>query len=408
MAKRSRARSNVAQRRGGLGVAWTSVALIAWACGGMTEASTTRGAGGTAALDAAASGGASGFDASGVGGTHTVDASLPDANAGGTPEASTDAAEEDVAWLSVGGCSATPPVGAPMAPSPPAYNGTCPTLPTTTGTVQIQSSGNTRSFIVAVPDNLQPNEQLPIVFLWHWLGGSASDFFDQGDVQNAVDQQRFLAVIPQAKGDLTFTWPYSYFDTTERQQEEFQFFDDMLSCVEQQYDVNKECVASVGVSAGALWTDQLVGARSQYLSSFESLSGGVGPPPAGSTIKPWVEPKHPIPGIVLWGGPNDVCVLQHFQDLSQNLEAALKKDGSFFVECIHNCGHAEPPFEPPDGYSTYAGLWQFVLDHPYWLPKGYSPYIQDGLPISDPAWCGIGANSATPRTGSCPPPACNF
>jgi len=42
------------------------------------------------------------------------------------------------------------------------------------------------------------------------------------------------------------------------------------------------------------------------------------------------------------------------------------------------------------------------------LPKGYSPYVAQGLPVSDPSWCGIGPGSATLRTGTCPPAACPF
>ena len=231
-------------------------------------------------------------------------------------------------------------------------------------------------------------------------------------MQNAANAQRFIAVLPESEGakvlGLSFAdlkWPYDVTQTAARVNEELTFFDDMLSCVSQEYSVNKNCVASVGVSAGALWTDQLIGQRSEYLSSFESLSGGVGMPggTGAISIKPWTEWKHPIPGMVLWGGPADQCVLQQFAGLSHNLETALIKDGSFFTECVHNCGHAEPPFDPPSGYTTYAGLWQFVLDHPYWLPKGYSPYVAGGLPTAVPDWCGLGPGSATPRTGTCPP-----
>ncbi len=358
------------------------------ACGGSTNESdnSTGGAG---------SGGSGGADASaGAGGA------LPDGSAGS-------GGLIDAGALGVAGCTATPPPGAKLAPDPPKYsNGTCPTLPTTTGTVDIQTGSATRQFILAVPANLKPNEHLPVIFLWHWLGGDANGFYTKGEVQDAVDQQRFLAVIPESSGSL-FKWPYTVGDTDQAVQAELTFFDDMLSCVSAQFNVNKECVGSAGVSAGALWTDQLVGYRSQYLSSFLSLSGGVGLP-SNSQIRPWKEPVHPIPGIVLWGGPQDICVFQHFQDLSHNLEDALVKDGSFFAECVHNCAHAEPPFDPPDGYSTYAGLWQFVLDHPYWLPKGYSPYYKTGLPIADPSWCGLGKGSATPRTGTCPPPSCPF
>jgi len=104
--------------------------------------------------------------------------------------------------------------------------------------------------------------------------------------------------------------------------------------------------------------------------------------------------------MVLWGGSSDVCVILNIQDASKDLENGLVKDGNFFLECIHNCGHAVPPFEPPPGSSKFKALWQFALDHPFWLKAGQSPY-SSGLPSDLPEWCAIGQGSATPRTGEC-------
>jgi len=296
------------------------------------------------------------------------------------------------------GCKGPAPAGARVAAAPKPYAGTCPTIPlVTTQDIVITSSGNARKFWVVVPTDAQPTEKMPVIFLWHWLGGSAQDFYDRGFVQDAVNEQRFIAVIPQAKGDLQFTWPATTIDSDARLQEDAQFFDDMLSCVSSQLNVDSECVSSVGVSAGALWTSQLVGVRGDWLASFMSLSGGTG----GLAIKPWKEPAHKLPGFVLWGGPTDVCGgLLNFTDISHDLEMNLTSGGHFFLECIHNCGHAVPPFDPPPGESKFKSLWQFALDHPFWLDPGESPY-KAGLPGDLPAWCGIGMNSATPRTGTC-------
>jgi hypothetical protein len=286
------------------------------------------------------------------------------------------------------------PAGAAEASAPPAYAGTCPTL--VAGSNAIQSSGNARAFLLALPKDLAPNENPPLVFLWHWLGGDAEGFYDKAQVQAAVDAQRFIAVLPQKKGDLQFVWPATNLDSAGRMDEEAKFFDDMLACVSAQFSTNKNCVSSVGVSAGALWTDQLIGMRGDYLSSFISLSGGTG----GIAIKPFKAPNHKLPGIVLWGGPTDNCAnLLSFEALSHDMEDHLTQDGHFFLECIHNCGHSEPPFSGTT--STYQGLWDFVFDHPFWLGKGQSPYLDTGLPASLPAWCGIGKGSATPRTGEC-------
>jgi hypothetical protein len=180
-------------------------------------------------------------------------------------------------------------------------------------------------------------------------------------------------------------------------EEEFGFFDDMLACVSAQFSVNKECVASAGVSAGALWTSQLAGGRGQYLSSIVSLSGGT-----GGLIKPFPNPERRMPAIVLWGGPTDNCFgVMNFETASKDLEQNLASRGHFFLECVHNCGHAEPPIDAVDGLTSYASMWQFVLDHPYWIGAGESPYAS-GLPEIFPSWCAVGAASATPREGSCP------
>lgn len=289
-------------------------------------------------------------------------------------------------------CFDTPPPGAPEPAALKAYSGgTCPAL--TDGFNTIQSGAAERSFRLAIPADLQPEERLPVVFLWHWLGGSADDFYNQGEVQAAVDTQRFLAVIPVAKGDLLFQWPFETTEPESRVDEEMTFFDDMLSCVGEQFGIIPECVSSAGVSAGALFTDQLAGMRADYLASFISLSGGV-----GGVIRPWAHPEHHLPGLVLWGGPTDTCVVINFENATHALEDGLVEDGSFFLECVHTCGHTEPPFEAPPGLSKYAGLWQFAFDHPFWLGAGQSPYASGDLPEGMPDWCGVGPGSAVPPT----------
>ena len=292
-------------------------------------------------------------------------------------------------------CDQTPPVGAKLAPPPPVYSGTCPSL--VPGKNTIVSSGKSRTFLLAVPKGVMPGEKLPVVFMWHWLGGSADSFLKKGEVQAAVDSQRFLAILPEAKGDITWKWPFDVLVTAARQEEEYRFFDDMLACAAAQFNVNNNCVSSVGVSAGALFTDQLATGRNQYLASALSLSGGV-----EGVAKKWGNPARKLPMLVLWGGAMDNCLgLVNFQTASKALETQLVKDGHFFVECVHNCGHAEPPLDAPAMMTKYAAFWEFVFAHPYWLGTGESPYKLSGLPAGMPSWCAIGAGSATPRTGVC-------
>ncbi|MGE5184245.1 MAG: hypothetical protein ACM31C_19385, partial [Acidobacteriota bacterium] len=311
-------------------------------------------------------------------------------------------------------CQAPPPPGAATPTAPPLAT-SCPTL--VAGENTITTSGTTRTFQLVLPTMPVAGEHYPVIFMWYWLGGSSNGFISKGEVQAAVDDQRFIAVVPDDVGADVFGtsfnthWPFDITQTDARMQQEFTFFDDMLSCVEQQFSVNTSCVSTVGVSAGALFTDQLAQARSTTLASFISLSGGVG----DTIIKPWNGAAHKLPGVVLWGGDGppamdgvkDILgclgVGMDFSVASHTLEQDLTRDGHFFVECIHNCGHVEPPVTAPPGESAYAGIWEFAFQHPYWLAPGDSPYKTTGLPASLPAWCGIGAGGATPRSGGgCP------
>jgi predicted esterase len=312
-------------------------------------------------------------------------------------------------------CSAEPPAGAPQPTLPPLPAAGCPVL--APGLNTIQTGHGARQFLLVVPESIAEGEKLPVLFMWHWLGGDAEDFRDKGDVQTAADDQHFLSVLPVSKGatilgtSFNTRWPFDITQSQARMTEELEFFDGMLACVQQQYTTNTSCVSSVGVSAGALWNAQLAQARSTVLASFVSLSGGTG----ATWIKNWNGATRKLPAVVLWGGDGspemdgnkDILgcfgIGMDFSVASRSLEDGLAEDGHFFVECRHNCGHVEPPLTPPPGESKYAGMWEFALDHPFWLAAGQSPYLTDGLPAGMPAWCAIGAGNSIPRSGGgCP------
>jgi hypothetical protein len=311
-------------------------------------------------------------------------------------------------------CDEKPPPNSPQ-PTPPPVKTDCPVL--VPGENTFTSGGITRTFQIVMPTQPVEGEVYPVMFLWHWLKATSEDFITTGQVQAAVDDQRFIGVAPDSiTTDIALTsydvnWPFDITQTAARMAQEFSFFDDMLSCVEQQFNVNQNCVSSVGVSAGALFNDQLIQSRSTTLSSFISLSGGVN----DTIIKPWVGTTHVLPGIVLWGGKGPPTMTtadilgcfgigMDFNVASEDLEDGMTQEGNFLVECVHNCGHNVPPIVAPPNQSQFAGLWEFAFNHPYWLGAGQSPYLQSGLKDL-PAWCAIGQNNAVPRTGSgCPAP----
>ncbi|HTQ41498.1 MAG TPA: hypothetical protein VMI75_02000 [Polyangiaceae bacterium] len=310
-------------------------------------------------------------------------------------------------------CGSTPPSGAPEPPPLPAYSGgTCPAL--VAGTNTITSSASARQFILVLPSQYgkgsTPPAPLPLFVMWHYIGGDAEGMVKNAQAQSSADALNVIIAVPNKKGDVAlpfysgvdFAWPYLTTSSDARVAEEVTFFDDMVTCVSAQYPIDQSCISTVGVSAGALWVSQLAQSRSERLASALVISGGIGPalPIAQGVVdvRGWNGMPRPIPMAIGWGGPMDQCGVD-FDTASHNLETAVKPGGNFVVECIHNCGHAVPPVDPTTGLKD---LYQFALDHPYWLPPGASPYLATGLPPNTPSWCGIGIGSAVMRTGACP------
>jgi len=306
-------------------------------------------------------------------------------------------------------CDTDPPPGATLAPALPTYAGpgSCPTLETGAGTLNVmQTDHGERTFFLVTPEDYQPGEQLPVMFMYHWLGGGAVSFYDRAEAQHAADYYRFIAIIPEGRtsGDgVPFRWPFTINDSQDKLDEEFAFHDDLLACVHEQFGVDKECVSTMGVSAGAMFSAMLASRHGEHLSSFISLSGGTG----GNFVKPWTPAPNRMPALILWGGPQDICLGVDFHENSQELEAALEADNHFIVECVHDCTHATPPFSHLDpALPTYAPTWEFFLDHPFWMADGESPYrdyveLTGALPPAWPDWCAVGAGNAVIRDGVC-------
>lgn len=295
------------------------------------------------------------------------------------------------------------PTDWPHAPPPmPAYSlGQCPALtggPTSDAGLNpsFATGAQHRQFRLIVPSNYDPNgtDRWPLLFAWHWLGGSSDQMVHEGELELSAERYRFLVVVPdqaRVNGDggviNAFTWP---FIPTVNTEPERVFFDDMLACVTGQYRVDPARVHGMGVSAGGLWiTDLMSTPRAEHFASIAVLSGGLGQLPSAMLRMQYTPEPNKYPAIVLWGGPTDHFVID-FEDASFRLRDALTDDGHFIVTCTHDRGHMLPPLVAPGpGESKFAFVWNFFSDHPYGLAPATSPWIAAGLPASAPSWCTI-------------------
>jgi poly(3-hydroxybutyrate) depolymerase len=146
-----------------------------------------------------------------------------------------------------------------------------PTL--TSGTRTIQSAGQSRSYILRIPDNYDSDHPYRLIFGYHWRGGTMQDV-DGGGSSGAVwsyyglqaqadDSTIFVA--PQGIGN---GWPNSG-------GQDLEFTDDMLELIQGDLCVNTRQIFALGFSYGGGMSYALACARPSVFRAVAVYSGGV-------------------------------------------------------------------------------------------------------------------------------------
>lgn len=255
-------------------------------------------------------------------------------------------------------------VETPVYVAPDYSGGVCPELVEGTNTGFL-SGGEEREFEVRLPAD---PVGAPVVFGWHWLGGTSQQAVRALGV-GALTDEGAIVIAPQS---CCSAYEWNFLSAPE-DNVDLAFFDDLLACLDDQFQVDLSRVYATGMSAGGLWTTYLSMHRSQYLAATAPFSGGT------DGIVEYATPDEDIPVLVTWGGEDDLYGPLSFETASVGFTESLLQDGHFVINCDHGGGHTIP--------SDPMGLaWPFFLEH----PKGVSPEPwSDGLPSDYPEWCWI-------------------
>ncbi len=247
---------------------------------------------------------------------------------------------------------------------PPVYSGgDCPAL--SEGVLDFVSGDRAYSVEVVLPE--QP-EGAPILFAWHWLGGSASDILRYLELRSLAEAEGVVVIAPDSDGYM-YEWRFSM---PPEDNPDLLLFEDLLACAHAQWSVDLGRVHATGMSAGGLWSSYLTVHASQWLASTAPLSGG-------ADALSYSTPEEPIPVMLTWGGEGDSYQGYSFHDATLYFSEALRGDGHFVVECEHTRGHTLPPW-------GFDYVWRFLSAHPKDLEP--SPWLE-GLPEDLPDGCRI-------------------
>ena len=309
---------------GALGGAGAAGALGGAGGGGPGGAGGAPGSGGAGAVAAGASGGGAGAGAAGASG------------AGGSP--------------------IDPMAGPPDIPTP---TGTCPEFQD--GTVTFMVNGASRRTVISMSSAAETMSG-PLIFYWHATGGSPSEAQRGLPVRDVLAEGGIVVAPIDVSNAGVFPWLSQF-------AEHDALFDEVLGCAAQNTMIDVRRIHALGWSAGGIMSTHLSCARSKYISSVATYSGG-----GGCMFQ---EMDNKFPAMILAGGPGDQLVL-NFYTGSMDWQARLKEAGHFALFCDHGGGHSIPSRLVPD-------VWQFFKDHPYGTNP--SPYAGGMLPSGISSVC---------------------
>jgi hypothetical protein len=155
--------------------------------------------------------------------------------------------------------------------------------------------------------------------------------------------------------------------------------DEIVACAIQNQKIDPRRIHTAGYSAGALQSTYMWFARSGYVASVLTYSGG-------DDMLDKValqDPAHPPAALVTHGahGKDTYGGLIDFADASAAWEAEIKQANGFAIDCDDGGTHSDYVLRTKIAPQAV----QFFLDHPY----GVKPEPYTALPAGWPAYCSI-------------------
>ncbi|MDF1565558.1 MAG: hypothetical protein P1V51_21150 [Deltaproteobacteria bacterium] len=260
--------------------------------------------------------------------------------------------------------------------------------------------GEARSFVLNLPSGAETDGPWPVVFGWHGLGGSATDFSSVLSPHVNDPNFPFIAVSPEDSGLMMYGYEVDWdvFTVDAATNKEMRLFDEILACLEARYGVDEDRVHVTGFSLGGAMTNLTGVARGGQVASVAAFSGAylsnsentaVFGPLAGMVS--WPTPSHgnAYTQLLIHGGPTDSYTLSivtlQADVFAENDVGYLNGMGHDAILCDHGQGHSVPLYLMPA-----TDILDFFQAHP--LGTTASPYA-NGLPGSLGTYCTFSAGN---------------
>lgn len=216
----------------------------------------------------------------------------------------------------------------------------------------------------------------PIIIYWHGTGSSATYEVPAAFDATALAGAGGIVIGPEST-TRTGT-PTGNTGDNVWYQSDAAFMDQAVACALQQLHGDGRRIHTAGYSAGALQAVYLWYARSGYVASMISYSGGDVIINTGAMQ----DPSNVAPALVAHGGAGmDVVGNTDFSQTSATWESVIASDHGHYIDC--NDGGNHLAFFQTRAPNLRPVALQFFADHPF----GVHPEPYATLPSGFPSYC---------------------
>ncbi|HEX3596938.1 MAG TPA: hypothetical protein VHU80_17635, partial [Polyangiaceae bacterium] len=251
-------------------------------------------------------------------------------------------------------------------PQLPTATGTCPKF-TNGGTITVGRMSGIVTYIDPNAKN-KPAPGGPLVLYYH------ATLSNPGEVMSGFGQANISKVT--AAGGVVVAFKSTACSGCQTTDDNYWFVQDdpiqdtVVACAIQQANIDVKHIHALGWSAGALHTMHVALARSNYMASVISYSGGM---PFATQVQ---NPNNHVSSVLTYGDTNDVVVVD-FNQNSKTYYSTYQPKSYYTMMCMHPGGHEVDPGVAPHSL-------EFFLAHPFEVsPEPYS----SGPPSGWPSYC---------------------
>ena len=250
----------------------------------------------------------------------------------------------------------------------PMVNGACPNI--ASGPVSVTVNGKAMPWTMWVG----AGGGGPVVIYWHGTatnGQEAVSALGAAAIAEVTSQGGVIAAAEVTSGTGANTGDFVW--TTG----DVDYADQIIACAHEKKMIDPHRIHTAGYSAGGLQAVYMWYARSGYIASVTSYSGGA----AFINQGPLQDPSNLAPAIAAHGAAGVDTLVLDFAAQSKTWETDVKAKGGFIIDCNDGSNH----LDFAKRFAIAPQVWKFFKDHPF---KVGPPEPYTSLP-GFPTYCQI-------------------